>query len=605
MAGCSLLFKKSEGFLVERESYVSMKGKRMTGEKESAKAEKLIFLLFIASVSVVACFHEPWLDEAQAWMISRESSLWDILFIIPHTEGHPPLWHLMLFPLAHANVPFEIGIKGIAVVVSAAAAGLVLFRSPFPRGVRCLLPFTYFFFYQYGVISRPYGLMLLAFLLAAGTYTGRNEKPWRHVLSLALLCLTSAYGIVFAGGICIVWLLEIWQKRPIVEFMKEFLHDRRFFALLFLLLLAVCLILEIMPGEDTYTRAAYYENGMLFKILFLFLALPAEALAGQCLTSYSSIGNVKYSLPSFAIELVLGILLWGLFVYYGRKKKKLLLLVVPVFLFDVFACAVYMYIHHIGLLFLYLVFWYWVCLSQPACSKDSVADPVMESRREESAAGSAKKFLSEKDRLLLCRAGKAIPYLLCIVSVCWSLSASFLDIRGNYGYGRGVVNFLREHNMMECKIIAEWKSGRNPDGRTYYSDSNCFVVTIAMMPYLSREEMHSLVQHREQPGYNTNIPADEKKNRQNYQTWASQGIPDVVIGTCEIGEVYGGKVSMADYTPVAEIPTGFIWKNLVGRQYLCIYLRTDLLGQYHMAPLAGRTSTRHGNGGGSAPAGRE
>jgi len=41
-------------------------------------------------------FHEPWFDEAQAWQIAKCASLKDILFTIPHYEGHTPLWHLIL-----------------------------------------------------------------------------------------------------------------------------------------------------------------------------------------------------------------------------------------------------------------------------------------------------------------------------------------------------------------------------------------------------------------------------------------------------------------------------------------------------------------------------
>lgn len=546
----------------------------MTESRESRKMECFVFVLFVISISVISYFHEPWLDEAQAWMIAREASLWEILFQVPHTEGHPPLWHLILLPFAKGGVPYEIGIKSIAVLISTGAAGLVLFCSPFAKGVRCLLPFTYFFFYQYGVIARPYGLMLVTLLLVACVYSQRNVKPWKFVLLLGALCLTSAYGIVFAGGICVVWLLEIWKKQSIFKFVKKFLHDRRFAALLVLLLFAVCLILEIWPGKDTYTGARYYENGMLFKTVFVFFVLPVESLFGQCITSYASIGNIRYSTGAFVIEIILGILLWGLLIWYGRKKKTLLLLLIPVCLFDVFAVTVYLYIHHIGVIFLYLIFWYWICV-----------DKAIVGEQKGKEWGFWGVNLPERDFLLLQRIGKALPYIFVLVSVWWNLSASVAEVRENYGYASGVVEFLTEHDMMGLNILAEWKSGRNADGKTYYEDSDCRYVTVAMLPYLTDQQINHLLQYGEKPYYNSNIPADEERNQYNYQLWASRGVPDVVIGTCELEEVYDGKVTMRDYTPVAEIPTNFIWKNLVTRQYLFIYLKTDLLEQYHVTSL--------------------
>jgi len=44
-------------------------------------------------------FHEPWFDEVQAWMIARCATIKELLTVIPHYEGHPPLWHMILMPI--------------------------------------------------------------------------------------------------------------------------------------------------------------------------------------------------------------------------------------------------------------------------------------------------------------------------------------------------------------------------------------------------------------------------------------------------------------------------------------------------------------------------
>ena len=77
---------------------------------------------------------------------------------------------------------------------------LLLFKSPFPKVIRCLIPFTYFFFFQYGIVARPYCMMVLAMVLLASMYRERESKPVRFTLCLAFLCATSAFGVAIAGG---------------------------------------------------------------------------------------------------------------------------------------------------------------------------------------------------------------------------------------------------------------------------------------------------------------------------------------------------------------------------------------------------------------------
>ncbi len=148
-------------------------------------------------------------DEAEAWQIARSVTLKTLFLETTHYEGHPPLWHLILMPLAKAGAPYELSLSLVSLAFMGTAVFLILWRAPFPRLVRLLLPFTYFFFYQYGVISRVYCVLTLAFVLLAIVYRSRNERPGRYVAALILMCVTLAYGLVIAGGLALVWLWEI------------------------------------------------------------------------------------------------------------------------------------------------------------------------------------------------------------------------------------------------------------------------------------------------------------------------------------------------------------------------------------------------------------
>ena len=145
---------------------------------------KIVVLLYCALHMLMALFHEPWHDEAEAWQIARCASVKDILFTIPHYEGHPPLWHLILAIPAKLNLPYELSLSLISLLFSALAVALFLKYAPFPEWVKVFVPFTYFAFYQYSVISRPYCMMMLAFVLMAITWKDRNTKPTEFILSM-------------------------------------------------------------------------------------------------------------------------------------------------------------------------------------------------------------------------------------------------------------------------------------------------------------------------------------------------------------------------------------------------------------------------------------
>ena len=58
----------------------------MTGKKYINNIWKtMVFISFIVLVSIVNYYHEAWYDEAQAWMIAKESSIYELIFGIPHS----------------------------------------------------------------------------------------------------------------------------------------------------------------------------------------------------------------------------------------------------------------------------------------------------------------------------------------------------------------------------------------------------------------------------------------------------------------------------------------------------------------------------------------
>ena len=99
------------------------------------KKEQIINIIIIIVYGVITFFimlnHEPWRDEAQAWLIARDISLFDIFNYMKY-EGHPCLWHLLLMLFAKLNFPY-LTINIISWMIMLLSAILVIYKSPFNK----------------------------------------------------------------------------------------------------------------------------------------------------------------------------------------------------------------------------------------------------------------------------------------------------------------------------------------------------------------------------------------------------------------------------------------------------------------------------------------
>jgi hypothetical protein len=154
----------------------------------------LVAALFGIVLSYVHYHHELWRDEIHCWAVGRNATgLLDLAFGPRRYDGHPLLWYYVTH-LASRVVPGAFGLHAVAVGIAVASTYLWFRHSGFPRLLRLLLLPTYYFFYEYGVIARSYGLgMLLVFAFCA---LYRRERPRYAALAivLVLLAFTSLYG---------------------------------------------------------------------------------------------------------------------------------------------------------------------------------------------------------------------------------------------------------------------------------------------------------------------------------------------------------------------------------------------------------------------------
>lgn len=155
-------------------------------------------------------FHEPWRDEAQAWLIARDVPLLRIPEYM-HYEGHPCLWHLILAPFAKLGMPY-LTINIVSLMIMVIAAALLLFGSKMPTLTKTIVLFSVVCTYFYPVIARSYCLIPLLLFACAYCFKERWEHPFRYTLMIALLIQTHALMVITAFFMCLCFLAECFSQ---------------------------------------------------------------------------------------------------------------------------------------------------------------------------------------------------------------------------------------------------------------------------------------------------------------------------------------------------------------------------------------------------------
>jgi len=552
--------------------------------KATTWPEWSVFFLFIASFITVSIFHEPWFDEAEAWQIAKCASFKDILFLLPHYEGHPPLWHLILTIPAKLGVPFEWGLKTVAAIPTLFSVWLLLFRSPFPRPVRLLLPFNYFIFYQYGVISRPYGLMLLGVILSAMSFGKRDEKPWRFILSLLLVCLCSAYGILIAGGICICWVFDIMKEYG-WKLSKALWKDHRVHALSVLLLLALLLIAEIIPYSDAYGMNHSNATPFILRLIYaMFMILP-DCFLTETFTGVLSLSSLTLPVGIYFFVGTFGFLLCCL-IFFILQPKYRKFFFLPWILLAIFMSAVYFYAHHIGIMAMLLLFTLW-------------SNGRISPTRSNIICRLINRFCVSKSDLQSLRIlKKSFITLLLLIPLYWTLCACMNDIQYPYFFSRETAAFLKESGLSKATIMSSWvellpEDQENSVEDIYqYSYTNIQHFSASISAYFPDNIFYTFNKQADDQAYILHRLETSEETKGTLSRWRNLGAPDVLIGRVDLEAVFGDEVSWSDYTPVYKMDSiaCSIWKaHYLGDDdynYSYVYLRKDLLDDYGLAPLS-------------------
>ena len=401
-------------------------------------ARALSFIAYMVVVAVVMYFHEPWFDEAQSWLIARDSSFADLLTLRPHYEGHPPLWTLLLSIPAKTGVPYEIGLKGVQFLCAALLGGWLIFRAPFNRLTIALLPFTYFICFQYGVTARPYALLCVSLLMVAHYWKYADSKPsntWKLVLSLVLMCAISSYGIAIAAGFALAWVVRSVQIAGIKNAVCEiFSNINRLLGWILLAFVGFASIACIWPAANAFgSRATFSGNSHLIQFLYFIFVVPSEsmftAFAGDVSLRRMSLGI----LPTIICVLI-SILIWAFAICIAKRRKMLVSLILPYLTFAIIATQ-YFTLHHAGIVFVFFIAQLWMFVDNKPLNFDIKL---------------ANK-LSNK-----CAFTQSIIVILLAPSLIWNIFACVNDIRFDYSGSRALAQFIQRNHAENKRFVTSW-----------------------------------------------------------------------------------------------------------------------------------------------------
>lgn len=146
----------------------------------------------------VAASHEAWRDEANWWLLGRDSD-WAAWWQGVRFAGSPPLWYGLVRCFALLGLPIESQALANSTfcVVGVLLLAAVARRAWLPA---LLLVFNYFVLFDWGVVARSYGLGFLGIALLLWAWPSRLARPTPAWVGGLLLASSSAHALVLAAA---------------------------------------------------------------------------------------------------------------------------------------------------------------------------------------------------------------------------------------------------------------------------------------------------------------------------------------------------------------------------------------------------------------------
>ena len=333
----------------------------------------IVFFLYVIVAGFAMALHELWGDEIHSWNIAKASGSISDLINNTRYEGHPPVWYLFLWIISKFthNLAF---IQITQLIIASSVVFFVLFYSPFPLITRILIPFGYYFLFEYGILSRNYAIgALFAFGICLILQKDFKYKLLLYYAFLFFMSNTHLVALLLAGSLHLYFLLLTFEQKKKIN--KLFPH-----ILLGILVFLPALYFIFPPSDSGLTVGILISKfdtqhlGIIAKTpLRVFIPVPAWWEYNFWNTQFLLTLQGKNSMLRL-LTLLLSIGVLGVvWLVLKDSKKSLTLFVVNLFL--TFAVAVIFPLttqRYIGFIYIGFIAAYWLrCYEMPVNRKNN------------------------------------------------------------------------------------------------------------------------------------------------------------------------------------------------------------------------------------------
>lgn len=465
----------------------------------------IVTVILSAAVLMGLIFHETWYDEAQAYLIARDASLHDILFYLPHYEGHPPLWHLLLKGVIALGVPYPVSLKAVQFFLYEAVIIIIEFRSPFSRFMKTIMPLSFYLIYQYAVVSRPYILLLLGCLLTAMAYKKRKEKPFLYIMSLFVMCLGHSYGIAMAGGIVVSDMTgECIRQRSLKNGLSDVLKNTKLLVSYVILLAGALLVIaDIIPRSDAFgTSIVSARNHSIFvTFLLTWFYIPSETMFTSFSSQLINLQKEKNPIGEVVGAVVISAIIWAVLLRICHRRKMAAELLIP-YLFVSFILTSYSYAHHFGIFLMFLIFILWTAEEKEPIRLSEIREPLVKAGLSESLF---KKIVSIAAAAFIC------------INLYWDGCSYYRELTMPYDASVGLARWIKDNGLEDRKLLASWSK----------TDTHVFSASaFASEAYFDKNIYYNM--YKDQT-YMSHIMATEEDINTELEYMRSFGAPDFMI----------------------------------------------------------------------------
>lgn len=247
-----------------------------------------------------------WKDEWQAWFLSRDLNLFELLDFL-YYEGHPGLWYLYLKPF---TILWSSGILGLKI-----AHGLIfvlavwlLFKLDAPLWLKVAIAMSYAFGFEYAVVSRGY-IFVITLGLVGVHYLKRGQGyEWPMAMVIFLLCQSEVQGVLLSCAFVIYLWFEKSSRKDLISPMAGLLAG------------ALCFVLSVYPRKSTDELSFAYAGE--------FLSADNWMKAFQGISTNAILPGILPDTNVFGVSglgILLGVVVLSVIFYIFRNHRSVLL----------------------------------------------------------------------------------------------------------------------------------------------------------------------------------------------------------------------------------------------------------------------------------------